>query len=114
MQVSLGGVNLEVATFKSGKKVKQRLYSRVRAFSDTIQIIGTFNTTYDLSIIVPQQFSVGEDVESTLFAMRGAIQTLVDVEGVNHSVAINDIGSTHAGGQPLLYTLDVTMTETDA
>lgn len=110
VQVSLGGINLEVADFKTTRRAKLRIYSRVQAFSDSNLIVGVFNTTYQLSVYVPQDFTKSEDVEDTLAAMQGLTETLVDVEGNNIGVTVNQVGSTHLGGQPQLYILDITLT----
>jgi hypothetical protein len=114
MQVSIGGINLEAAIFESSRQAKQRAYSRVQAFSDTTILLGLFNTEYNLSIVVPQDFTTHEDIEETLLAMQGGTETLIDIEGVSHSVTVSQISPAHSGGQPKYYTVDVTLYENNA
>jgi hypothetical protein len=112
---------LEVATFDESKKAKLRTYSRVQAFSDVSLIMGSFNTEFSLSIAVPQQFTLiggipqygGEDIETLLAGMQGLDQILVDAEGVSYNVRVTQASPSHTGGQPLYYTVDVTLTQTD-
>jgi len=110
-QITLGGIHLEVANFKATLKAKRRLYSRVQAYSDTMIPIGAFNTEYHLSVVVPQDFVNKEDIETTLRAWQSQQEVLVDVEGVGHNVKITNVGNTHMGGQPQVYTVDVSAIE---
>lgn len=106
-------IPLEVASFDEEKKVKIRMYSRVQALSDISLVVGSYNTEFTLSIAVPQDFAHAEDIETLLASMVNLEQILVDVEGVSHNVRINQVSDVHTGGQPYLYTVDVTLTQTD-
>lgn len=114
MQVSLGGINLEAAIFESSRQAKQRAYSRVQAYSDTTILMGLFNTEYQISIVVPQDFTSQEDIEETLLAMQSGTETLIDIEGVSHSVTVSQTSPAHSGGQPQYYTVDITLFENNA
>jgi hypothetical protein len=106
-------IPLEVASFDESQKAKLRTYSRVQAFSDTSLIVGVYNSEFTLNIIVPQDFTNAEDIETLLAAMQPLDQILADVEGVSHNVRIGQISDVHTGGKPYLYTVDVTLTQTD-
>lgn len=112
---------LEVATFDEEKQAKMRTYSRVHAFSDSSLIVGSFNTVFTLTIAVPQQFSIsggvpvygGEDIETLLMGMEYLDQILTDVEGVTYNVRITQVSTSHTGGQPYYYTVNVSLTQID-
>ena len=102
--------NLEVASFDEERRAKLKTYDRVQAFSDVALLVGAFNRSFTLSIIVPQDFASGEDIETLLAGMQAQDQMLVDVEGRMRQVRISQIGTAHMGGQPEYYEANVALT----
>lgn len=103
-------INLEVASFTESVKAKLVIYPRVQAFLDTSLIIGAYNATYELTVIVPQDFLNGEDIETLLAGLQYQMQLLVDPEGNGDYVRITQTSPSFVGGQPFYYSVDITAT----
>ena len=103
-------VTLEVSKFTEDRNAKLVTYPRVQAFLDTSLVIGLFNSTYTLTTVVPQQFAVGEDIETLLAALQYPYQLLTDAEGYGDYVMITQTAPSHTGGQPYYYSADITAT----
>jgi hypothetical protein len=103
-------INLEVSTFSETRQAKLVTYSRAQAYLDTSLVIGAFNSTYEMTVIVPQDFVNAEDIETLLAGLQTQMQLLVDVEGEGDYVRITQVSPSHTGGQPQYYSVDITAT----
>jgi len=103
-------INLEVSGFTAARSAKLVTYPRVQAYLDTSLVIGSFNTTYTLTTIVPQDFVHGEDIETLLAGLQYQYQLLTDAEGYGDYVMITQVSPSHTGGQPQFYSVDITAT----
>ncbi len=105
-------VPLEVQVYEVTRSAKMRLYARVQAFSDTNQVIGAYNPQYQMTVIVPQDFLNGDNIENLMTHLIVQDQVLRDIEGNYHAIRVNHVGELHQGGVPLVWQLDIAAYET--
>lgn len=100
-------IPVEVSSFDVSRKAKMRTYQRVQAFSDTALIVGSENPVYTFTLVIPQDFGNGDNIENVMYHLHAQDLLFRDIEGNASYIRVTDIKPHYVGGVVMVYTVDV-------
>jgi hypothetical protein len=108
-QIQLNGQAITVDKYTVSKKAKLYTYPLPMSALDTTVPLGVFNRTHELSIWATSD----TELEQIMAILQNTTQTLTDIEGNNHTVALENITVELVGGRVGVYNLKATFVEVE-